>query len=154
MSRTKQKARRGNKQASGSKPQLGGKPKPAEKPPQPQGKQRREPSDFDKQHAALMARTCKRKAEPVMITVQGSRLTEIANQQPQALPDLLLFGESEAKKANSVIHSSSVDVLKEDPAQKSAANMFSALDDDNATNVKLSVQPSMLSGLLRNFDDI
>ena len=153
MTRTKQKARRGNKKASGSKPQLGGKPKPAEKQQQPQGK-RREQSDFDKQHAALLARNCKKEVEPVMITVQGSLLTEIANKQPQTLPDMLLFGESDVAKANNTISSSVSEAPREDPSQKPSVNIFSALDEDNAEGVKLSVQPSMLSGLLKNYEDI
>jgi hypothetical protein len=114
------------------------------------GKQKREPTEFDKQHAALLARNTKVKKAPVSITVQGSVLSGVVKKVPLILPDVLLTGEGDTIDYRAAANPR---VAPTDNSTGSSGNMYSVLEEEEKCNVTLSVKPSLLSRLVSKDDD-
>lgn len=100
-------------------------------------------NEFDRQHAALVARNTKKKFQQVTITLQGSILAGVATSKPVILPDILLAGE-----IDEIPHRAESAAVERLNSNTQRVNMFSALDEDEPAAAPLTVKPSALFGLL------
>lgn len=147
MSKGKHKGCKGERGGNGNKAfsakhLLCGKQPPGQKT-HSSGKQQRQENEFDRQHAALVSRSMKKKVEPISITIHASRLAGVGVTKHPILPDVLLEGEC----SNDVLGRGRKAALKE--SSSTVANIFSALEDEGKAAVTLNVRPSALSALLR-----